>query len=57
MEIMRLTFKMDMIIAAAPGGLIYNLDPTQVAIFNNLHVKKAELVSELFKLMSNDNDI
>jgi hypothetical protein len=57
MEIMRLTFQMDLLVGQALNGVVHNLTHAQFALYTNMGIQKAELVAELFVLMTNDRDI
>ncbi len=57
MEIMRLTFRMELLAGQAPNGVVHNLVHIQFTTYTNMGIQKAELVAELFVLMTNDRDI
>jgi hypothetical protein len=57
MEIMRLTFQMDLLVSQAPNGVLHNMNPTQFIEYTNKGISKQGLVAELFALMMNDHDL
>ena len=57
MEIMRLTFRMELLVAQAPNAVFHNLNAAQSAEYSNMMVKKQQLTAELFGLMTNDRDL
>ncbi len=48
---------MDLLVGQAPNGVIHNLTVAQFDNYTNMGIQKAELVTELFILMTNDRDI
>ena len=57
MEIMRLTFRMDLLVGQAPNGVVHTLNATKSAQYSNMMVKKQQLTAELFALMTNNGDL
>ncbi|CAF1432252.1 unnamed protein product, partial [Rotaria sordida] len=48
LEIMRLTFQMELLVAQAPDGMLYSLPPAELNTYTNMGQLKAELVTELY---------
>ena len=57
MEIMRLTFQMELMVGQAPNGVLHNLTPAQFMEYTNKGISKQGLVAELFVLMTNDREL
>lgn len=55
MEIMKITFKMDMLITAQ--GAMGLITPAQWASYASLDIEKKQMSAELFLLMQGDGDL
>lgn len=57
MKIMRLTFRMELLVGQAPDGVVHTLNAAQSAEYSNIMNEKQQFTAELFVLMKNDLDL
>ena len=57
MEIIRITFRMDLLVTKAPNAVAHQLNATKFVEYSNMQMQKQGLAVELFLLMLNGRDL